>query len=445
MRFLVLVSLLILVGCASSVVIDNEAVEPSTASTSYSIQNIYGMRADTGTSLVLAFSGGGTRAAALAYGVLKELRDTQYLREGKTRRLLDDVKVISSVSGGSFTAAYYGLYGDTLFDDFKQRVLYQDLESKITNRVLSFGHMFSNNSRGEAIVDIYREYIFGNSTFENMRRQSAPLILINASDLSSGARISFVQEFFSLLCSDIDSFLVAKAVAASAAVPLIFEPVVVQNFDSCDIRSSLSRLEGPDINSDDGQIQLALRSFQRLAIEKQTYEYLHLVDGGITDNLGLRSIYEMVELYGGIIPFMRTMGRSSDTRSALIMVDASVDAGYGIGTVATEPRVEQAINAVTDIQLHRYNASTKALMRDEFERWHTELSSSGNRVDSYFVDLSLARISDQAQAAYLNNIPTRLSLTDEQVDALIDAGRDLMRNSPEYQRLLQALGGFIVE
>lgn len=445
MRFLVLVSLLILVGCASSVVIDNEAVEPSTASTSYSIQNIYGMRADTGTSLVLAFSGGGTRAAALAYGVLKELRDTQYLREGKTRRLLDDVKVISSVSGGSFTAAYYGLYGDTLFDDFKQRVLYQDLESKITNRVLSFGHMFSNNSRGEAIVDIYREYIFGNSTFENMRRQSAPLILINASDLSSGARISFVQEFFSLLCSDIDSFLVAKAVAASAAVPIIFEPVVVQNFDSCDIRSSLSRLEGPDINSDDGQIQLALSSIQRLAIEKQTYEYLHLVDGGITDNLGLRSIYEMVELYGGIIPFMRSMGRSSDTRSALIMVDASVDAGYGIGTVATEPRVEQAINAVTDIQLHRYNASTKALMRDEFERWHTELSSSGNRVDSYFVDLSLARISDQAQAAYLNNIPTRLSLTDEQVDALIDAGRDLMRNSPEYQRLLQALGGFIVE
>jgi len=441
MRFLVLVSLLTLVGCASSVVIDNEAVEPSTASTSYSIQNIYGKRGDTGTSLVLAFSGGGTRAAALAYGVLETLRDTQYLREGQTRRLLDDVKVISSVSGGSFTAAYYGLYGDKIFDDFKQRVLYQDLESKITNRLLSFGHMFSNNSRGDATVDIYREYIFGNNTFEHMRRQSAPLILINASDLSSGARISFVQEFFSLLCSDIDSFLIARAVAASAAVPLIFEPVVVQNFDSCDPRSSLSRLEGPDINSDDSQIQLALRSIRRLAIEKQTYEYLHLVDGGITDNLGLRSIYEMVELYGGITPFMRSMGRSSDTRSALIMVDASVEAGYGIGTVATEPGVEQAINAVTDIQLHRYNASTKSLMRDEFERWHTELSDSGNRVDSYFIDLSLARFSDQAQAAYLNSIPTRLSLTDEQVDALIHAGRELMRNSPEYQRLLQALGG----
>ena len=61
--------------------------------------------------LILAFSGGGTRAAAFAYGVLEELAATPVVLGGRPRRLLDEVDLISAVSGGSFTAAYYGLYG----------------------------------------------------------------------------------------------------------------------------------------------------------------------------------------------------------------------------------------------------------------------------------------------------------------------------------------------
>lgn len=58
---------------------------------------------------VLSLSGGGTRAAALAYGTLEHLARTQIEWEGQRRRLLDEVDVISSVSGGSVTAAYFGL------------------------------------------------------------------------------------------------------------------------------------------------------------------------------------------------------------------------------------------------------------------------------------------------------------------------------------------------
>ena len=59
--------------------------------------------------LAVAFSGGGTRAAAFSYGVLEKLRDTWLVINGEETRLLDEIDVISSVSGGSFTAAYYGL------------------------------------------------------------------------------------------------------------------------------------------------------------------------------------------------------------------------------------------------------------------------------------------------------------------------------------------------
>jgi len=74
--------------------------------------------------VVLAFSGGGTRAAALSYGVLDKLARTEIIWEGQRRRLSDEVDMISSVSGGSFTAAaYYALYGGQIFTDFDQKFL----------------------------------------------------------------------------------------------------------------------------------------------------------------------------------------------------------------------------------------------------------------------------------------------------------------------------------
>ena len=73
--------------------------------------------------VVLSFSGGGTRAAALDYGVLEVLRDTRIEVNGRSRRLLDEVDVISGVSGGSLPAAYFGVHGDGLFTDFESRML----------------------------------------------------------------------------------------------------------------------------------------------------------------------------------------------------------------------------------------------------------------------------------------------------------------------------------
>jgi len=70
------------------------------------------------TFVVLAFSGGGTRAAAFSYGVLEKLRDTPVMVDGKSQSMLSQVNVITSVSGGSYTAAYYGLFGDRIFRDF---------------------------------------------------------------------------------------------------------------------------------------------------------------------------------------------------------------------------------------------------------------------------------------------------------------------------------------
>jgi NTE family protein len=69
---------------------------------------------DNDLMVALFFSGGGTRAASLSYGVLKELAATRVNTPTRSYRLLDKVRVISAVSGGSFTAAYYCLYHDRM-------------------------------------------------------------------------------------------------------------------------------------------------------------------------------------------------------------------------------------------------------------------------------------------------------------------------------------------
>ena len=112
-----------LAGCATRVW--NTRIKPVAVEDRYEFKTRF-PHLPRDTFVVLAFSGGGTRAAAFSYGVLEKLRDTVVEVEGQPTRLLDLVDVITSVSGGSYTAAYYGLFGDRIFDDFSSRFLYRN-------------------------------------------------------------------------------------------------------------------------------------------------------------------------------------------------------------------------------------------------------------------------------------------------------------------------------
>ena len=63
------------------------------------------------TIIALSFSGGGTRASAFSYGVIEELAAHETLSGGIGTSLIDDVRFVSGVSGGSVSAAYFALHG----------------------------------------------------------------------------------------------------------------------------------------------------------------------------------------------------------------------------------------------------------------------------------------------------------------------------------------------
>lgn len=433
-----LLALLTLSGCTSYGVIENQPSSAAPSTQPYSIRTLAGRDRDSNLTLVLAFSGGGTRAAALAYGVLQELRDTTITVDGQPRRLLDEVDAISSVSGGSFASAYYGLYGERIFEDFEDAFLRRDVQDTLIGSVLNPFTWFDTSGRTEIAVKYYEDEIFGDATFADMRRKDGPMVLINASDLSYGVRFSFVQEYFNLLCSDISSFPVARAVTASSAVPVIFNPVVVENYEECKHATPEWITQARQRSAKNPQLTSLVDGLEGY-FQTKNRQYTHFVDGGITDNLGLRAIYEIIELSGGSETFFKKVGELPPRNFVVISVDASTVVKRDMDQSNKQPSIPDTISAMTDAQLHLYNTATLALMSESLDRWTETLSTPERPVKPHFIQLAFDDIAQRKRIAFFNRIPTSFKLSDEQVDSLIAAGRELLRTNPEFQSLLADL------
>src|SRR5690554_4383596 len=436
-------AVLLISGCATYSTINNTQQTLHQAPNNYSLKhyNAAHNRSDDIT-LVLAFSGGGSRAAALSYGVLQGLRDTTVTLDGEHKRLVDEIDLISSVSGGSFTAAYFGLYGDRIFADFEEDFLRRDYVSEWIYGVISPFLWLSDKGRTDVASSIYEQRLFHGATFGDLQRRNGPLILINATDLGGGSRFSFVQEYFDLLCSDIASYPISRAVTASSAVPIMLNPVVLKNHKGCynSAQNYLEDLNEAKITEAKLSPHLletvhALRSYKN----RDERQYIHLVDGGITDNLGLMAFYELVEIGGGITNFMERIGSKLSKRLVIISVNASTKPRYNIEHTNEIPDIEPTISAVTDTQLHRYNAATISLIRRSMARWSDELSTFWAPIDPYFIEINFDGIQQEQRRSFFNQIPTSLSLNKEQADALIQAGVELLNENTEFQQLLESI------
>jgi NTE family protein len=435
-------------ACGSVGVIDNQPIADGfNRSQSYSIPNYLGGHITGQANMFLAFSGGGTRAAALAYGVMKELRATTFEHQGRTVSLLDEADRISSVSGGSFTAAYYGLFGDRIFTDFETVFLRKDIQSDLTAAVLNpinlLGRVFTSKSRTEAAVEYYDRTIFEGKTFADMFDTDRPFVVINATDLAAEAQFMFMQPQFDFLCSDLGSFKVARAVAASSAVPIVFDPVLLERYSDCGFSAPKWLLDSERRARETGDRRLAenVRAF-RFYLRDGSPRYAALVDGGLTDNIGLRALSRTLSLVGDRKAFYqkRHGGEAGARRFVVIAVNASTTVKTGIGETREMPSLGATLGALTDVQLHLYNTETNALVKERLYEWAEELSTPEAPITIYFIAVEFSGVADRERREVFNNVPTSFSLSDEQVDQLIEVGGELLRQNPEYLRLLADLG-----
>ena len=429
-------SLALLAGCASYGVVKNQPVDAGSKDQAYALEHWVAAKQSGDFAFILTFSGGGTRAAAMAYGVLQELRDTEVTIKGQKARLLDEVTHISSVSGGSFTSAYYGLHGDGIFDTYEDVFLRVNVEGALTRSLFNPFHWFGKKGRTQRAIEYYDKNIFHGATIGDMMQPGRPMIIINGSDLNAGVRFSFTQEYFSFLCSDAAEFPVANAVAASSAVPVLFNPVVVENFGGCPEYQWPPNVEQMvQHNADFALLYNGLRTYD----DKTYRRYIHFVDGGITDNMGLRAMHDVVAMAGGREAFMKRVNRQIPRHLVLISVNASTEKLSPMDESTKQPSILESVNAMTDVQLHRYNAATLELVEGQLTNWANSLSTPERPVTSYMIQVSFEDVQQPTLKAFLNKIPTSFSLTDEQVDTLISSARSLLRDDPEFKKLLADL------
>jgi NTE family protein len=435
---------LLATGCASwrAVNVPLDRVDPQSG---YHPERITRSRHTGDVMMAVSFSGGGTRAAALAYGVLQELRDTQVSVGGERERLLDEVDTITSVSGGSFTSAYYGLYGDRIFEDFEERFLKRNVQRSLLWRMLwpqNFVRLiFPFFDRTELAIDYYDKKIFDGARFEDLTEAGGPLIQINATDISGGSRFTFIQPQFDLICSDLSGLEVARAVTASSAVPVAFPTIVLKNYAGRCGYQKPPWLEEALASRKHSPRRYHIASGMNAYLDHEKRPYVHLVDGGIADNLGVRGPLDNVILGGGIWQRMQELGADRPHHLVFIVVDASTYRDRSFVSLPRPPSLASLLGSVSDTQLHRYNFETRELLRQNVTRWAAELSSHGEPVQTHLIDVAEYEIDDPDEREFFDSVPTTLGLDEETVDRLVEIGRHLLRESEVFQNLLVELQG----
>ena len=222
-------------------------------------------------SVGLALSGGGFRATAFALGCLRALHD---------RGVLDEVTVVSGISGGSLAAALWA-YGPDTFADFDAvtvDLLRSGMQLEMARRAFAPTAAARNltawsrswlphpvgarrtANRTDALRDTLTARVFGTKKLTEVTRPGLATVL-SATDLRTtnavrfGSKVSSCSRYGRIL----EDITVAEAVAASAAFPVLL-PAIERTYTFTRTRHGETTRERHDLS---------------------------LTDGGVYDNLGL--------------------------------------------------------------------------------------------------------------------------------------------------------------
>jgi len=414
--------------------------------------------------IILTFSGGGTRAAALSYGVLETLHDTRFLWQGTDRSLLDEVDVISSVSGGSFTAAYYALFREDIFKSYEERFLYRNIQGELTGLVMMptswFKLISPDYSRIDLAADFYDREVFEKKRFDDLLQHSKrPMVIINATDLSIGTAFTFTQDQFDPICSDLSGVAVSRAVAASSCFPVAFAPMTLNNYaGNCQYREpdwvDLA-LEDKLINPPRYARARALQSYN----DSSNRPYLHLLDGGVADNIGLRGPLASIRSSDPDLSVLRRINDGAIDHLVVIIVDAKTEPGSETDKSSSPPGLKTVLTKIATVPLDNYSFDTVQALRDEFKRWKSDLrnyedckeilKSACPNADMPFdpprevklhpIYVGFDQIADENERRYFQTMDTSFHLPDQQVSDLRNIARTLLEKSDEFQRLTTEL------
>lgn len=454
---------LLLAGCASRPV--NPPISAVNENTGYRFERLNAKSQDLENLVVLAFSGGGTRAAAFSYGVLEFLRGTEVVGpNGRKVRLLDEVDVITGVSGGSFTALAYGLYGEELFADYEKRFLKRDVQGEIVSRVLNpvyWPSLWSAGwGRSELAAQLYSEILFNGATFADLERKKGPFIAASATDISTGSRFVFNQRVFDAICSDLSAVPLSRAAAASSAVPVVLSPVTFNNYGgTCNWKPPAWMkpfMNGNNVTRPAARMTSTVAAETALSNSVKK-PYIHLVDGGVSDNVGMRSVLDALEMLEALYSTGTPSPLDSARRIIVFVVNSLSEPKTNWDETERPPNSVEVLLKAAGTPIDHFSYESVERLKDTAARWQANRKirdysakklkdpniAEMTRVpdaEIYTIDVSFRQLKNEDERYYLNQQPTSFVLPDEAVDRLRSAAGQIIIDSPEFQRLVKDAG-----
>jgi NTE family protein len=279
-----------------------------------------------------------------------------------------------------------------------------------------------------------------------------PVISVDATDIANGIAFSFTQPTFDLICSDLSSFPVARAVAASNGFPVLFSPITLTSHtpDCRGVRPPTAAPAEWAATTDELSRRALLARIANRYLDPDRTKYVHLLDGGIADNLALRGVVN-----GGI-----ALDESSDAFRRVAMkarrvLVLSVDGQSAPDPTLSKQRVvtglSQIFGAVSGTQIDAYNFETLILANSELRQFVESLRkvrcAQARVIDGHDCDdvkgalvrISLSGIPDPEMRQRLQAIPTGLTIPDQDVDALVSSGEQLVQQNPKIRELISDL------
>jgi predicted acylesterase/phospholipase RssA len=358
-----------------------------------------------GRFVALTISGGGSRAANFGAAAMLELQK---------RGWLDQVDVMSGVSGGTLPIAYYAL-GPDKTGPFTDQSLRDAFEHNFQRTWLwrwllphnIFRYWLSDFTRSDIMVQVFNNRLYHEATFADLRPH--PKILINATARNDHTRFTFTDDRFRSLRSNLAAYHVANAVNASSAFPALFDDVTLEHYST-------------------------------------PSWYVHLYDGGPIDNLGVQAVLEFLsrvvpgtaldKLFpNGCVIFVVDAATVSENESLSQKQSSRTWVDYFVNTNALD-----AVNAM--LNAARRNLLADLGLQPLDRKIHGAIPISGQYVCQCEVRhialrhlLYADREEDEQLAARVTTIATKFWVSPEEQADLFQAAAVLMKEMDEYHLL----------
>lgn len=398
---------------------------------------------EPGENLVmLAFSGSGTRAAALSYGVLHALSETTFTdSKGRAQTLLEDVDYIASVSGGSFTAAYYAAFGPDIFKEYETALLRKTAGQVFYERWLDPAYwwhaLVSGFDPTDMAITYYDKHVFKGKTFADIP-SGRPYLSIGTSDLYSGEPVTFNQALFDSECLDPARLPLASVVSASAAMPVLYTGLALERGRDChvmsrDLKQAAQKRSTVFRKADSGT--------NATEPDRGDAAYAFLFDGSISDPYGLHGLSaELDRRYDKAMNAGASVETWASVRRVVLVLVHSASVRPEDGSHRSlKPDTPNSMAALKALMSRQLGDKQKADFFDHLTELKLGLSERYPQLEFYLIQVGFDPIFGAAEAQALNGLPTEFGLSEAQINVVIDAGSEQLGHSSQFKALLRSL------